>query len=135
MRIVLLSLSVVASLAFGQDLKFCPTPRITEDQWRAYLAQVQATMRELKGDNKTIFVDEGMRVFRDDATKIVYSFTQPGHAAHPALIFRQPVVRDGKMFIRQTGCFAGKEEPFADWFRAYERLNKKISEEIQKQDP
>lgn len=63
------------------EFKPFPTANISEPQWAAYFARVQAA----HGKSLQRFPDLHLVVF-DDGAATYYAFTQPGHPAHPAWI-------------------------------------------------
>jgi hypothetical protein len=121
-RSVVVALVLLLSAA-AVEFKPYPTAPITEDQWASYYEQVKtahgASMRE--------FREQNLVIFEDRVTRLSYAFTQPGH---PAWIARQPVQAGENISIEQIGYFAGSEASFANFFRQYLALNKRIKEEL-----
>ncbi len=66
---------------------------------------------------------------------ILYAFTQPGHAAHPAWIARRLVQTGQNLSMDQVGYFAGQEAPFAALFQQYQELSNKAIEAMRQGKP
>jgi hypothetical protein len=104
-------------------------PRITEAQWSEYYQEVSTkfakSLRELNSEN--------LQMFFNDATFVTYTFTKPGHPAHPAWVTRLVVAAADKVTVSQHGFYAGSQheyETFADSFKVLnERLKKSLSAE------
>jgi alpha-ketoglutarate-dependent taurine dioxygenase len=127
MRPKLIFLLAFLSVAVhAQELKPYPQADITEAQWAAYYEVVRtkhsADMQDIE--------EAKLQIFHDANSATSYAFTKPGHPAHPAWITRQFIEKDGHFSVVQIGYFAGKEEPFAGLFRAYQRLNESMREEL-----
>jgi hypothetical protein len=86
---------------------------------------VEATLAELRRrKDVTIAGHEGWTVATADKDKAVWSFTQAGHAAHPAYAKRWPVVEGGKTVLKmEIVCEAA--QPACDRLAAdFEALNR-----------
>ena len=122
--LLLFSVSAVAAIEFRPY----PRERITEAQWKSYFDSVKkalgASAQELK--------QHRLVVFHDNATATSYAFTERGHAAHPAWVARRIVSRDGVLNVEQIGYFAGAEPPFAKLFAEYQATNKRMIEELKR---
>lgn len=65
------------------------------------------------------------------ANEGVWSFTPKEHPAHPAVIRRIPIEKDGKIFIH-TGMLCGAEKSICDsLYQEFVRLNEGIAREAQ----
>ena len=106
-----------------------PIANISVEQWQDYFRLVKkeygSTLRE--------FPKEFLIVFNSTDNNMHYAFTTLGHAAHPAWITRQVMEKDSQVFTNQIGYFAGKEEPFAKLFQAYQQLTARTVEEVSKE--
>jgi hypothetical protein len=125
--LVVIGLYVASNLANAQQFRPFIEPRITEAQWQAYYGEVSTkfagTLRDMGAEN--------LQLFFNDATFVTYTFTKPGHPAHPAWITRLVVAAGDKVTVSQHGFFAGSElefEKFSDSFKALnERLKNSLS--------
>ena len=110
----------------AQEFKPYPKADITASEWAVYFDDVrrrhQATAQDIN--------DQNLLIYTDNATHTVFSFTKPGHPAHPAWIARRPVNKGNSIHIAQIGYFAGAEPPFAKLFSEYLALNQKLMEGI-----
>ena len=127
---VLLAAIALATPASAQEFQPYPQPKITVDQWKAYLEKV----RELHEASAEIFKDKAIVVFSDPETRTFYIFTTKNHPAHPAWITRQVVEEGGQVHVRQIGFFAGKQEPFDKLFREYLQRNDELVKEVEERN-
>ena len=128
--LLLLAAIAFAAPALAQDFQPYPQPKITVDQWKAYLEKV----RELHEASAEIFKDKAIVVFSNPETRTFYIFTTKDHPAHPAWITRQVVEEGGLVHVRQIGYFAGKQEPFDKLFREYQMRNDDLVKEVEKRN-
>ena len=80
-----------AIAASAQEFKPYPDAKVTVAQWQAYLDAVRKKM----GSSERSFPAQHLETYRNEGTRTVYAFTEPGHPAHPAWITRR-VVEDKK---------------------------------------
>jgi hypothetical protein len=116
--LALLFLSMAGVLFFSNAQE--PTPRlpqskITEAEWATFFNEVKAKPG----------AQDASRPDRPDIVAIaveregtMYYFTKPG-PAHPAVVIAQVVQRDGTVFLRHNGYYAGSEQAFARWFKGF----------------
>ena len=127
MRIVLFFIaSLYAMCANGQELKPYASSKITQAQWHTYFDEVSRKHLADRHD----FPNEHLVVFEDPSTHTIYTFTTPGHPAHPAWVTRLPVQDGEGVHIRQVGYFAGDEAQFAALFREYQKINEMATEDL-----
>jgi hypothetical protein len=111
-----------ASNANAQQFRPFAEPRITEAQWQGYYGEVSTkfakTMRDLDTENLQLFFNE--------ATFVTYTFTKPGHPAHPAWITRLVVAAGEKVTVSQHGYYAGSETEFEKFVDSYKALNERL---------
>lgn len=126
--LIALSLVLSVSSASAQEFEPFPQARITVEQWQAYFNEVS---EKLAATRQRVPAEHYVG-FSDDQSYTTYTFTEPGHPAHPAWITRQ-IVQDGTSInVRQIGYYAGKEEPFAKLYRAFQRMNDRLREDMQR---
>lgn len=121
---------LVAAPALAQEWQPYPQPKITVEQWKAYLDEVRA----LHEASAEIYKGKGLVVFSDPETRTFYIFTTKNHAAHPAWITRQVIEEGGQVHVRQIGYFAGRQEPFDKLFREYQMRNDELVKEVEKRN-
>jgi hypothetical protein len=119
---------LVSSPAAAQSYKPFPEARVTDVQWQAYYEEVSTKL----GASRKEEPGQGLVVFSNRETGTFYAFTLPGNPAHPAWVTRQVFEAGGSINIQQIGYFAGDEAAFAKLFRAYQQLNDKIRQEMDK---
>jgi hypothetical protein len=124
-----LVIALLASVASAQEFKPYPRAKVTFEQWQAYLEEVSSkhavTRQEAPAEH---FVG-----FNNPMTQTMYTFTAPGHPAHPAWITRQ-VMQDGTSInVRQIGYFAGDEAPFARLYQDFQALNDRLRQDIRRE--
>lgn len=126
----LLAALVFAAPALAQEWQPYPQPKITVEQWKAYLA----TVREYLEASAEIYKDKGVVVFSNPDTRTFYIFTTKNHPAHPAWISRQLVEEKGQVNVRQIGFYAGNAEAFDKMFREYLQRNEELVNEVEKRN-
>jgi hypothetical protein len=126
----LLACLAPAAAPRAQEFQPYPTPRITVEQWTSYLATVRSNLEQ----SAEILADKHVVLFFDPSTRTHYIFTTKDHPAHPAWITRRIVEEDGQVHVRQVGYFAGREEPFAQLFREYQRMNEELRENVERRN-
>ena len=127
--LVAIALLALAGAAAAQGLKPFAQERVTHEQYKQTFDQVSAAHGGTRKDENEV----GLMFFVDKAARISYAFTQFGHPAHPAWIARQVVTEGGRVAIRQTGFYAGREEAFRELYRDFEQVNVKLQEDLQRQ--
>jgi hypothetical protein len=122
--------SLLVACAFtsagAQEFKPHPQAEISVEQWQAYFNEVSS---KHGGDMKDLDAEK-LVVFFDRSTATAYAFTKPGHPAYPAWVTRRVQEKDGKIGVSQIGYFAGNKEEFGKLFRAYQRLNDRMREDL-----
>lgn len=126
----LLAALAFAAPALAQEWQPYPQPKITVEQWKAYLA----TVREYLEASAEIYKDKGVVVFSNPDTRTFYIFTTKNHPAHPAWISRQLVEEKGQVNVRQIGFYAGNAEAFDKMFREYLQRNEELVNEVEKRN-
>jgi hypothetical protein len=110
----------------AQQFRPFTEPRITEAQWQVYYSEVSTkfakTLRDLGNENLQLFFNE--------ATFVTYTFTKPGHPAHPAWITRLVVAAGEKVTVSQHGYFAGSEFEFEKFSDSYKVLNERLKNSL-----
>jgi hypothetical protein len=123
-------LAVTAVPAFAQEWQPYPQPKVTVEQWKAYLA----TVREYLEASAEIYKDKGVVVFSNPDTRTFYIFTTKDNPAHPAWITRQLVEEKGQVNVRQIGFYAGNADKFDKMFREYLQRNEELLKEVEKRN-
>jgi hypothetical protein len=78
-------------------------------------------------DKKNRITDEGTELRMDvPAENAIYTFTKPGHGAHPSVVRRGAGQRDGKVYIDTTGVTAADRSAFEKWFAVFLRQDDEI---------
>lgn len=126
----LLAALAFAAPALAQEWQPYPQPKITVEQWKAYLA----TVREYLEASAEIYKDKGVVVFSNPDTRTFYIFTTKNHPAHPAWISRQLIEEKGQVNVRQIGFYAGNAEAFDKMFREYLQRNEELVNEVEKRN-
>lgn len=65
------------------------------------------------------------------AGRAIYFFTTPGHAAHPAIVKRTVVERDGRVMMQTEGWTDGPNASFEDWLGAFQEQDEQIRQQFQ----
>ncbi len=89
--------------------------RVSEEQFRIYFDEVSKKFvtgaRDLEADK--------LLMYFNPVTSVTYTFTKPGHPAHPAWVSRLVVTAEEKLTTSQIGFYAGS-------YAEYEKLFKSI---------
>jgi hypothetical protein len=121
---------LLATPVIAQEYQPYPTPRITQEQWARYGAEV----RQNHGASLEVFEDKQLIAFSDERTLTFWIFTLKKHPAHPALITRQVYEEVGQIRVRQIGYFAGSEDEFAKLFREYQMRNEELKQAVERRN-
>jgi len=123
-----LAIALVALTAGGQEFEPYPRAKVTPEQWQAYFDEISSKFASTRQEARAAhFVG-----FSNPVTQTMYTFTQPGHPAHPAWITRQVVQEGTSVKVQQIGFFAGDEAPFAQLYRDFQQLNDRLREDIRR---
>jgi hypothetical protein len=79
-----------------------------------------------------ISVQSGWTVIEDRSTLSLWSFTPPGHPAHPAAIHRK-VIQEGDNFFMQMNVLCEAAKPACDALVSeFEKLNQRMTEDMKR---
>jgi hypothetical protein len=120
------SLFLAANLANAQQFRPFTEPRITEAQWQVYYSEVSTKFAKTLRDMDT----ENLQLFFNEATFVTYTFTKPGHPAHPAWITRLVVAAGEKVTVSQHGYYAGSEVEFEKFSDSFKALNERLKNSL-----
>jgi hypothetical protein len=124
--VCLVSCFFATSLADAQQFRPFTEPRITEAQWQVYYSEISTkfakTLRDMGNENLQLFFNE--------ATFVTYTFTKPGHPAHPAWITRLVVAAGEKVTVSQHGYYAGSEIEFEKFSDSFKALNERLKNSL-----
>jgi hypothetical protein len=102
------ALVLFVQAANAQAFKPYATSKVTQAQWNEYYEQVKArhgaTLRDSEPDK--------LQLFFNVETQVVYTFTKPGHPAHPAWVSRLLVAAGDKYALSLNGFYAGSEAEY-----------------------
>jgi hypothetical protein len=118
------SIAMVALPALAQDL--CGRPREAPDA---------VFNRLTKGEKlKESFRDKSYVAINDAVRNTLWTFTLPGHPAHPTVVCRQPVEQSGKELQLQmeVQCNASEAE-CEKLVDAFQELNRRMLEDAKRQ--
>ena len=120
MRFALVFAAVFANIAVAQDAPGKP------DAEREY-ATVALALEALRSKSGVKISDlSGWTVIEDRSTLSLWSFTPPGHPAHPAAIHRRVVQEADKIFVK-THVLCEASKPACDKVVAdFEDLNQRM---------
>ena len=80
----------------------------------------------------TISVQGGWTIAADRSTNTVWSFTPPGHPAHPSVVRRTVVEKDGSIHVR-TNVLCKAAKPTCDKLAAdFNQLNNRMRDSIKR---
>jgi hypothetical protein len=116
----------VAGNANAQQFRPFIEPKITEAQWQTYYTEVSSKFAKTLRDLET----ENLQLFFNEATFVTYTFTKPGHPAHPAWITRLVVAAGDKVTVSQHGYYAGSELEFGKFSDSFKALNERLKNSL-----
>lgn len=94
-------------------------------------ATVDAALQALKGrSDVSISVQGGWTIVHDDPVNTIWSFTPPTHPAHPAVVKRAAVSRDGEVQIQMTGLCQASKTACDKLMKEFEELNEGIAQSL-----
>lgn len=118
-----LGLTLSAGLAAAQDL--CGRP---SEQPQAVFDRLTKT-EKLKED----FRDKSYVAISDKAKDTVWTFTVPGHPAHPSVVCRRPVQDGADMRLQMNVQCNAAEAECQKLVAAFQKLNQRMIRELEKQ--
>jgi hypothetical protein len=127
-RIVLLAAglsALSAGAATAQDL--CGRP---PEEPQALLDRL--TKAEKLGE---AFRDASYVAISDKAKDTIWTFTVPGHPAHPSVVCRRPVQDNGKLRLQMDVRCNAAEAECEKLVQAFQELNQRMLQDMQKQKP
>jgi hypothetical protein len=84
-------------------------------------------LSSLGEDKKNRVTDEDTELRIDvPGENAIYTFTKPGHTAHPSVVRRGVGQRDNKVYIETTGVNAADRSTFENWFAVFLRQDDEI---------
>jgi hypothetical protein len=99
-------------------------------------ASVQEALEALRANPNASGSEQGGWLIFNDRTNqalALWSFTTPGHPAHPAVVRREPVERAGSVYIQMAVLCQATKEPCDQLVRDFEQLNEQMSQAIKRQ--
>lgn len=119
MRKLLLTLvaTIVPSVTFAQEGNGVGFPNVA------------AALEALKARSDVdISVQGGWTIVEDGAAKAIWSFTPPDHPAHPAVVKRAIVSRDGAVSVHMTALCQSRKTACDKLIDEFKQLNERMSE-------
>jgi len=90
-------------------------------------ATVAAALEALKSRGDVSISDQGgWTIIADDPAKAIWSFTPPGHPAHPAVVKRTMVSKDGMVGIEMTALCQAAKAPCDALMEEFKTLNERM---------
>jgi hypothetical protein len=119
LRISVAALQIVMVWAYTcrADSPIAPeftTAKVTAEQLQAYTAQVEA-MTDIQCHD----IGANQRQCSSDSQMTIWTFTRPGHPAHPAVTRGILRVSPPYVGIDRSGVYAGDDGAFANWIKEW----------------
>jgi hypothetical protein len=90
-----------------------------------------AALEALKARADVTISDDGSWTTADDkANRTLWSFTLPGHSAHPAAVRRTVVMENGQASIRMTALCQAKKEACDSMLEEFRRINAALQQSL-----
>jgi Protein of unknown function (DUF4019) len=123
--VLLVACAGFAVSAVADDGWRFPTDKITSEQWQTYRDETLA----LPGARSYEVADQ--LVVEVPQANAIYVFTTPSHPAHPAVVKREVVEKDGEVLLGRKGHYAGDREAYDRWWRQFDELDRRMREHVQ----
>jgi hypothetical protein len=126
---VLTLAAIIPGIAAAEGSKAQPT----SDFGYATVARALESMRAKDGVKTS--VQAGWTVIEDPSTLSLWSFTSPGHSAHPAAAHRW-IVREGDNLLVQSNLLCEGPKPACDAMAVeFGRLDEAVRESLKRKPP
>ena len=79
--------------------------------------------------------DQGYIALHDKARQITWTFTLAGHPAHPSVVCREPVQEGNRWRIEMGVSCRAADAECEKLVDAFEKLNERLVQELEKQPP
>jgi len=116
------------SIVYSVDVVPYETEKITIEQWNEYHDLVS---KELAITGRA-YESHKLEVFSDDQVRASIAFTMPGHKAHPSWVTRHVESKDGSIYMKVIGYFAGDEKAFKILFGQYQEMANQTRKQFQR---
>jgi hypothetical protein len=117
--------AAASPLLAQQAQELCGRPREAPD---ALLQRLTKTEKLREG-----FRDKAYVTVNDENAGTIWTFTLPGHPAHPSVVCREPVEDGGKLRIDMGIQCEADEARCEELAQGFEGLNRKMLKELEKQ--
>jgi hypothetical protein len=104
------------------------------DRTMASPGQLLDTLRNEPGI-QLIHEDDLYMAFAEKSHSIVWTFTRPGHPAHPAVVCRRPVEQGAAVAIEMRVVCGGPKDACDRLVADFEELNKRMREDFERNHP
>jgi len=129
MRRVITLISAVTATAIYAQLPPGPLPESNSSIGYSSVAEALSALKGKAGaqvreqDGWTIVADR-----ESDTVQALWSFTPPGHPAHPAVVKRIVAERDGRVFLDMKVLCQAAKEPCDQLVREFQALNDRLQQ-------
>jgi hypothetical protein len=123
---ILVSTPLAAAASDEEPLTPFSSPHIPADDLTAYRALVEA----LPGIECEINWIAQQRDCDDTKSHSTWTFTLPGHPAHPAYSRARVVFFDRSVAIQRAGHYSGDEVEFQKWLAEFEQLDQRQMDDL-----
>jgi len=126
----------VLALAAGISmLALLPGPALAQDLCGRPSEQPEALLSRLTKTEglKEDFRDKSYVAISDKAKDTVWTFTVPGHPAHPSVVCRRPVQDGADMRLQMNVQCNAAEAECQRLVKAFQELNQRMLQELRKQ--
>lgn len=121
------ALLLAAPWCLAQEFKPFAQPQVSVAQWQAYLDEVKGRHAATAEHHAA----QQLVIYHDREGRTSYTFTLPGHPAHPAWITRRLQHSLEGMAVRHVGFYAGALEPFGAWFESLVKVSEEARRQLQ----
>jgi hypothetical protein len=107
---------IIAIIVFAIAGSTALAQKPPEDKRAQYEKEHEEVITMFRTETGFEEIDRGeVLQFIDNKRSRVFLVTKPGHPAHPAVVTRQAIEQDGKLFIKSNGIGRGDKQALKIW--------------------
>jgi hypothetical protein len=131
MRTSLIALVALVGSASAVAQVATPLPETPGALEYKSVAEALEAAKARPGASVSVTKPDGWVIVNEGGGQVVWSFTPEGHYAHPAVVRRMLVVRDGQVTMEMRALCEAQKEPCDRLIREFEELNQRMREAVQ----
>ena len=131
--LVLLSVVATAEVAADDEWRF---EALEDDEWRFPTDRISAELLQTYRDETLAkpsvraYEAANQLIIEVPQEGAIYVFTTAAHFAHPAMVKRRMVLKEGAYYSLRKGHYAGDVRAFSRWWKQFDELDAKMKSYI-----